>query len=335
MSASETRISCEIDFEEDGKQTGYLRLPHSVHRSAYGWLAFPVICIRNGDGPTAYLQSGTHGDEYEGQVTHIKLAREMEAKDIRGRIIVFPTANAPAARAGMRTSPIDEGNLNRMFPGDPGGSPTEMIAHYIETVFLPMADYVFDLHSGGSSLMMTPFAEIKETGDAEKNKVTRGVLEAFGCPISLLSDVVDDRTMAAATLRHGGVYLGTELGGGGTVTPAALAHGEQGMRRALKHIGILRDDYPVEDAGEIRYMQVGGAEYFVFSPDDGLLEPYVDIGAEVKTGQPAGAIHFPETPWREPSLVHFQIDGLVVMKRMPGRSERGDCLFHLATDATV
>ena len=28
-----------------------------------------------------------------------------------------------AAMAGLRTSPIDDGNLNRSFPGDPNGTP--------------------------------------------------------------------------------------------------------------------------------------------------------------------------------------------------------------------
>jgi predicted deacylase len=36
--------------------------------------------------------------------------------------------------AGMRTSPLDEGNLNRSFPGDPYGGPTAQIADYIESV---------------------------------------------------------------------------------------------------------------------------------------------------------------------------------------------------------
>ena len=30
--------------------------------------------------------------------------------------------------------------------------------------------------------------------------------------------------------------------------------------------------------------------------------------------------------------VHFLRDGLVVCKRVPARTRRGDCLFHLATD---
>ena len=159
MNAQTSRISSEIDFERDGKQTGFLRLPHSIHRSAYGWLAIPVVCIANGPGPKVLLISGNHGDEYEGQVTLMKLARELELDGISGRVIIVSAANAPAARVGRRTSPLDfagEGNLNRAFPGDANGSPTEMIAHYIVSELLPRADFVFDLHSGGTPCATSP-----------------------------------------------------------------------------------------------------------------------------------------------------------------------------------
>ena len=133
-------ILTTIDYEKEGKQTGYLRLPHSVHRSAYGWLPFPVACIRNGEGPTTLLLSGTHGDEYEGQVTLSKLIHQLEPKDIQGRLIILPMLNFPAAKAGLRTSPIDELNLNRVYPGDPEGTPTLVIAHYVENFLMPMAE---------------------------------------------------------------------------------------------------------------------------------------------------------------------------------------------------
>ena len=115
-----------------------------------------MACIRNGEGPTALLLSGTHGDEYEGQVTLSKLIHQLEPKDIKGRLIILPMLNFPAAKAGLRTSPIDELNLNRVYPGDPEGTPTLVIAHYVEKVLMPMADYGLDLHSGGSSLHYIP-----------------------------------------------------------------------------------------------------------------------------------------------------------------------------------
>ena len=38
---SGTQITSEVEFEAEGKQQGYLRVPHSVHRSAYGWVPVP------------------------------------------------------------------------------------------------------------------------------------------------------------------------------------------------------------------------------------------------------------------------------------------------------
>jgi predicted deacylase len=76
-------------------------------------------------------------------------------------------------------------------------------------------------------------------------------------------------------------------------------------------------------------LQVRGPTYFVYSPDGGFFEPLVDLGDEVAAGQSAGLIHFHDTPWREPSVAIFQRGGVVMCKRMPCRTERGDCLFHL------
>ena len=151
-----SRITSEISFERDGKQQSFLRLPHSIHRSAYGWIAIPIIVIKNGTGPTVLLTAGNHGDEYEGQLALMKLCRELEPQDVRGRIIMLPATNYPAVIAGLRTSPIDDLNLNRVFPGDADGRPTEAIAHYIESELLSIADFAIDLHSGGSSLMYLP-----------------------------------------------------------------------------------------------------------------------------------------------------------------------------------
>jgi predicted deacylase len=98
---------------------GFIRLPYSVHRSAYGWIPIPVACIKNGDGPRVLLMAGNHGAEYEGQVALGKLIRSLEAEEVCGRIIILPSANFPAAMAGMRTSPLDEGNLNPAFRATP------------------------------------------------------------------------------------------------------------------------------------------------------------------------------------------------------------------------
>jgi len=327
-----SRLMADIDLLADGKAMGFVRVPHSVHRSAYGWIPIPIVRIKNGDGPSVLLQAGTHGDEWEGQIGLGNLLRALEPKDIRGRLVILPSANFPAAMAGQRTSPIDEGNLNRLYPGDAEGTITQQIAYWIEHALLPGFDYSFDFHSGGSSLTYIPSALAPRHEDAARMQKIVGMLKAFGAPVSYIAAAPQGggRTFTSASARQGVVSMGTELGGGGLVTPASLKVAEDGMRRVLAHIGLLQG--PVPAASPTRLTEIGGDDYYVYASDGGLFEPLVDLGAEVKPGQPAARIHFHHTPWREPDLLTFKRDGLVLCKRVPARCERGDCLFHLATD---
>lgn len=334
MSSTRTRIDSEIDIDKDGKHFGFLRIPHSVHRSAYGWLPMPVVCIKNGAGPTILLMAGNHGDEYEGQVALAKLAKSLEPAQMRGRLIILPMANYPAAQAGLRTSPIDGGNLNRTFPGNVDGTPTEMIAHFIEELLTPECELMIDIHSGGSSLVYIPSLIADLNADGALPPKLREYAKAFGAPITLVQlPASADRMSSGAASRKGVLYLTTELAGMGTVTPEALRIGEQGLARVLVTAGCLLEQTQ-PPAPPTRFLELKGDEHYVYGTEVGLFEPLAELGDEVVKGQPAAAIHFPETPWRKAVIEIFKGDGIVICKRVPGRIERGDCLFHLGADWT-
>ncbi len=328
-----TMIFTDIDYEAQGKQVDWLNLPHSVTRSAYGAISIPIAVIRNGAGPTVFLMSGNHGDEYEGQIVLAKLIREIESSQVRGRLIIMPAANLPAAMAGTRVSPIDQGNLNRAFPGDPHGTPTFAIAHYIDSVLYPMADFHHDLHSGGSSLRYVPFCSMRKSGDAALDERSMAALKAFDAPLSLVwAYNPENRLAGAAAARHGLVSLGGEFGGGGDVDIAAMAMLERGVRNFLRFTGALASDTPAEPLHGTRFMEVSSRDHYVYAPEAGLLEPAVPLGAEIRRGDLAGMIHFVDNPARRPVPCHFRNTGMVVCQRHFGRVERGDCVAHLGTD---
>ena len=332
--SSKSRIVAEVDFNKNGRQHGFLRLFHSVHSSAYGFIPMPIVVLKNGSGPTALLVSGTHGDEYEGQVALCNLVKSLDPAHMSGRVIILPAANFPAALAGRRTSPIDEGNLNRLFPGDADGTITQQIAYHIEHELLPMADLVCDLHSGGSSLMYVPSALFGTWRRDGSTAAGVAALKAFGSPIAYVAEESQGgaRTLSGGAARHKVIAIGTEAGGSGHVTRAALCMVERGVNNVLVHLGILPASARIAPDEPTRMLEVGGADYFVYAPENGLFEPLVELGDMVRAGQPAARIHTPETPWAEPVTTHFLRDGFVLCKRVPGRTVRGDCLFHLGTD---
>ena len=245
----------------------------------------------------------------------------------------MPAANLPAVMAGARVSPIDQGNLNRAFPGDPDGRPTEQIAYYIDQVLFPMADFHHDLHSGGSSLDYVPFVSMRKSSDAGLEARTEAAMRAFGAENGLVWAYSHDIGLAAlAAVGHGMVALGGEFGGGGTVSTTGVARVERGLSRLLAHAGVVE---PIADATPTKPMclwEVAGRNYYALATDAGLFEPFVELGAQVEAGTVCGQIHFVDDPDRPAKPVAFKTAGMVICKRHPGRVERGDCVAHLATE---
>ena len=330
-----SRLVPEVDFDRDGVQHGFVRLFHSTHASAYGFIPIPIVVARNGDGPTALFVSGNHGDEYEGQVALCELARTLRAGDIKGRVIILPMANYPAALAGRRVSPIDDANLNRIFPGNPDGSVTQQIAWFIAHELIPRADLVCDLHSGGSSLMYAPCALMTRFADEARTAKLKEALLAFGAPLAYMALPAQgqgaDQTLGGVAARQGVLALGTELGGSGTVTPAALEMARRGVRNLLVHLGIMGESARLAPPSPTRLLGVV-PDGFLYAPENGVFEPLAVPGDMVTVGQAAGRLHFPETPWAPPVELTFKSSGFVLCKRVPARTMRGDCLFGLGTD---
>lgn len=326
-----TLIWTEVDFEKDGKQVGVLHLPYSVTRSGYGMIDIPLAVIRNGEGPSVLLMAGNHGDEYEGQITLARLIHDLEVSDIKGRVIVMPAANLPAAMASARVSPLDDGNLNRAFPGEPNSTPTWQIAHYVDSILVPLCSAWLDLHSGGSSMDYLSFAAFYESGDDALDARGEAIMLAFGAPRSVRVTARPDPRLAAATAHRRKIpYFGGEWGGGGSVSPDGVQLTRHGVLRVLAHLGILRciARFNVPPVQKTQYLEWGDYAYYAFAPEAGLFEPVVRLGDRVNDGQLCGHVHFIESPWRPSLPVHFKKGGFLICQRHFGRVMPGDCVAH-------
>ncbi len=322
-------ISCDLDFDRDGAQHGFLRLPWSRDDSAWGAVMIPICVIRNGDGPTALFTGGNHGDEYEGPIALHDLAAKLDPASIRGRIIILPAMNAPAFRSGTRTSPIDGGNLNRAFPGRPDGTPTQKIADYVTRHLLPLADCVLDFHSGGKTLDFLPLAACHILPDKALEARCRAAVLAFGAPYALQMVEMDAVGMFDTTAEAmGKTFVTTELGGAGTATPRSIAVAKRGLRGFLAHAGILpREDAPSGAVSESTiWLDMPDGDCFLVSEEEGLMEPLVTLGDEVARGEVVAQIYPFGRTGHAPVPCHARRGGIVMARHVPGLVKPGDCI---------
>ena len=328
-----------LDLDRDGKVLDWLSIPVSVDRSPYFQVKIPVCVIRNGEGPTVLLMAGNHGDEYEGELSLARLIRRLDPAAIKGRVTILPITNAPAVMAGKRCSPLDSGNLNRAFPGDPIGTPTSRLAHFLEKELFPRHEVVLDIHSGGTSMEHLPVALIEHNADAERHARAVQLMAALGMAHAFVADngAASPTSMGAAR-RAGAIGLSGEFGGGGTATVDSMAITARAIDNLLLTLGVT-DGSVLGDgrapAEPMRLMSLARHSLGLYATRRGWFEPAIRLGAEVAAGDLAGWYHDLERLDVAEEPLCFAESGLVISRRLHTMSEAGDCLVQVAEPRAV
>ncbi|KMM86933.1 N-alpha-acetyl-L-2,4-diaminobutyrate deacetylase [Pseudomonas taetrolens] len=321
-------ISASVDFDREGVQHGFLKLPYSRDDSAWGAVMIPISVIQRGHGPTALLTGANHGDEYEGPVALSKLAQRLTAAEVTGRVIIVPFMNTPAFHAGQRTSPIDKGNLNRSFPGKPDGTVTEKIADYFCRTLLPLADIVLDIHSGGRTLDFLPFCACHVLPDKGQQARCEAGMRAFNAPYSMRMLELDAGAMYdTAAEQQGKVFVTTELGGGGSSSARSVAIAERGVHNLLVHAGILEGEVHTRES---IMLDMPDASCFITSEHEGLLEMCRDLGDSVSKGEVIARIYDATRSGVAPMEYRAARSGLLAARHFPGLVRCGDTLAVIA-----
>jgi N-alpha-acetyl-L-2,4-diaminobutyrate deacetylase len=320
---NDSPVSCTIDPTAEGKQVGMLRVPRSSNVAGWSGLMIPIVSVANGAGPTALVIGGVHGDEPEGQVAALNLARELQPEQVTGRVIVIPCASPEASRAYTRLWPSGA-NLNRSFPGSPTGPADEQLAHFLSTELFPLSDVIVDIHSGGRNALHLPWSEMHWVDDAAQRRQMVDAMLAWCTDYHFVYiDIAGSGLLVGEAERQGKVVVSTELGGGGHVHASTHRIAQSGLANVLRHCGVLRGEVVRRDPpGQI--VDATSVDNYLLAPESGLWETFVDLGDTVDPGQPVGQIHFLERPDREPAVVHAITGGLVMVVRAIAPTAQGD-----------
>ncbi|MDV7214792.1 succinylglutamate desuccinylase/aspartoacylase family protein [Streptomyces prunicolor] len=240
-------------------------------------------------GPRVLITAGVHGGEFTGIEAATNFASLLDPAEVHGQVIICPVANPPAVYQGrLGISPLDGVNINRVFPGDPDGGPTERLAAWLFAHLVDGADAYADLHAGGIDEVLRNFVGYRLTGDAPRDAKTATMARSLGIEDIVIGLDTNGGNSQAAAARAGIPAILVETGQRGERDAAAarrLVDGLHGLLRALK---VLTPD--ATTAAPVReWVWAAG----VTSEQTGLWYPEFTAGDDVTEGQIIGHVIAP------------------------------------------
>jgi predicted deacylase len=325
----------EIDWESPGGRRYSVPFTYD---GTWARLRLPLyVACGPKPGKTIVAIGGTHGDEYEGPVAYKNLINSFEPSTMaEGRLIVIPVLNLPAFYAARRESPIDGMNMNRAFPGNPRGSLTSRIAHFVTTEVLRRADVVIDIHSAGAPMEIARTMSFHAVADPEKYKQFRETALLFGTPfVMIYTGEMGSGLLTEEAEAMGKITLGSELGYGASTDLDGVRWAHEGTLNVLRHNGVIEGDLvDVTPPGLDRQRVVRNTNInqWITAPVSGISEPLVRLGSYVTKGTPVTAIHDFERWDEPPTVIHADSDGYVINRKFRAATEQGEVVMIVAQE---
>jgi predicted deacylase len=236
-----------------------------------------------------------HGAEYCSVAAVRSLVASLETSTLRGRVRAVPVANMSSFWTRVPfVIPADGKNLNRVFPGDPNGTYSEVLAHHLFERFVRGSDFLVHVHGGSTMEYIEPFVGYDSTDatsvtpDVEAR--SREMAVAYGLRYVLRTERVDEggpQTMLRTAAAESGIpALLTEAGDQGLLDQAAVDLHVRGLRRVLQQLELLPGGAPEPVAEQV----VVNSLVPVTADRDSWWEPTVRAGDVVCEGDDLGAL---------------------------------------------
>ena len=176
------KIQLDVIVKQEGCRTdGFINI---AQKADYTWFQIPVILLEgNRPGPTLLLECATHGDEQEGALGSLRVAKEFEASgDFAGNLVIIPALNAEAFSQISRVSITDGNNLNRAYPGNTTSYITPRLAAVYEERIMKNVDAAITFHGGGQVLHLEPIVAYDWKHGGKVSETALGMARSFNGP---------------------------------------------------------------------------------------------------------------------------------------------------------
>ncbi len=277
----------------------------------------PVTVIRGERaGPTLFLTAAIHGDELNGVEIVRRVMTSLSPEQVRGTLICVPVVNRVGFLTHTRYLP-GRRDLNRYFPGDPGGNAAARMAHTLFSEIVARARHGVDLHTASVGRTNLPHVRADMS-----NPGVRRMARAFGTEIIIDSPGVPGSLRAAATAASVPTII-FEAGETFRFQKNMVTRGITGVRNVLAALRMIE-----ESPKEARFQVVVRRSEWVRSMRGGIADILVRPGEIVYAGDEIASITNPFG--REVSVVRSPLTGLVIGITTVPMVNPGDAIGHVA-----
>jgi len=319
-------------WQNSGKGRFFSQLP--VTETLAGPLSLPLHVLTGAKpGLTLGMTATIHGDETLPAMIMRRLLGKIDPLSLAGRIVVIPVCNPRALAAFGRQTPEQHGktDLHEVFPGNPRGNLTQMLANVIARELIEHVDVLVDYHCGGSGGRLQERVDIHRGAVGEIRERSLELARSFG------TVMVHDNELGGSAVAYAnklgkpafnvetaGVYLGPDA------TRYYVEKAVSGFVNLLRSLGMIEG--PV--AKPPRQLFFTPAERMEANPTrGGYLESYYerpsDLGKPVTAGQKLGELIDMRT-FEVVEELTSPVDGCLFFSRFSGAIDAGTKAFAIA-----
>jgi uncharacterized protein len=313
------------------KASGFIKVPAGTDAAT----DIPVIVINGAKpGPKLAVVAGAHGTEYASIIALEKLAQSMDTADLSGTLIVVPLINLASFNQKVpHLNPVDNKNMNRMYPGKADGTQTERASWAIGKQVVAQADYFIDLHGGDLDENLRSYSYWPQTGKESLDAASRAIVLAFGLDHIIIQKNLTPAVAGATSISRFAEDLGkptiiAEAGHAGTTDAADVDALVRGCMNVMRHLKMLAGA-----ASHVEHPLWIGPITTVRSEHDGVFYPLVTPEAYVQQGMRIGYV----TDYFGNKLADIAspVSGVVAYICSVPSMKKGDTVANIGEIATV
>lgn len=246
--------------------------------------SFQLKRLSFGSGsPVVSIVAGLHGNELNGIYSLNLLSAVLSMQKLEGTVHVFPLINSFGTDQCQKEWPFEMEDINKVFPGDPEGSPAQRIAHQLLEATRE-ADFCVDVHSGASHIRELPQVRCRPSG--------KDLLLGRAMQLPVLwrrKKLASPESLLGAWQLRGQTALHV-IGGRGTTLDSALAtQMADGLVNLLAYLKIITSSGPPKTTLEIENINVQS----IRADCGGFFIPEVRVGQTISEGGVLGVITSP------------------------------------------